>query len=64
MEKVLLTIVLAPLVAAILAGLGGRWIGRAGAHTVTILGVAVSCVLSAMVFYGQLTGAPAFDGPV
>ena len=64
MEKVLLTIVLAPLVAAILAGLGGRWIGRAGAHTVTILGVAVSFVLSAMVFFDQLTGAPAFDGPV
>jgi NADH-quinone oxidoreductase subunit L len=63
-EKVLLTIVLAPLVAAILAGLGGRWVGRAGAHTVTILGVAVSFVLSAMVFFDQLTGAPAFDGPV
>jgi NADH-quinone oxidoreductase subunit L len=63
-EKVLLTIVLAPLVAAILAGLGGRWIGRAGAHTVTILGVAVSFVLSAMVFFDLLNGAPAFDGPV
>jgi NADH-quinone oxidoreductase subunit L len=63
-EKVLLTIVLAPLVAAILAGLGGRWIGRAGAHTVTILGVAVSFVLSAKVLLGLLDGAPGFDGPV
>jgi len=63
-EKVLLTIVLAPLVAAIVAGLGGRWIGRAGAHTVTILGVAVSFVLSAMVLFDLVTGAPAFDGPV
>jgi NADH-quinone oxidoreductase subunit L len=63
-EKVLLTIVLAPLVAAILAGLGGRWIGRAGAHTVTILGVAVSFVLSAMVLFDQWTDAAAFDGPV
>jgi len=63
-EKVLLTIVLAPLVAAIVAGLGGRWIGRAGAHTVTILGVAVSFALSAKVLLGLLAGAPAFDGPV
>ena len=35
-ESILLTIVLAPLLAAIVAGLGGRVIGRAGAHSVTI----------------------------
>ena len=46
MEQLLLTIVLAPLAAAILAGLFGRWIGRAGAHTVTILGVATAFGLS------------------
>jgi len=63
-EKVLLAIVLAPLVAAIVAGLGGRWIGRAGAHTLTILGVATSFVLSAMVLFDLVRGAPAFDGPV
>ena len=56
MEKVLLTIVLAPLAAAILAGLCGRWIGRAGAHTVTILGVAVAFVLSAMVLFDLANG--------
>jgi len=44
-----LTIVLAPLAAAIIAGLFGRQIGRAGAHWITILGVGVSFVLSAMV---------------
>ena len=41
-----LTIVLAPLLAAIVAGLAGKQIGRAGAHWVTIIGVGVSCLLS------------------
>jgi NADH-quinone oxidoreductase subunit L len=62
--QILLIIVLAPLAAAILAGLFGKWIGRAGAHTVTILGVAVACGLSAKVLWGLLNGAPVFDGPV
>ena len=64
METLLLTIVLAPLLASILAGLFGRWIGRAGAHTVTILGVAVACGLSFKVLYDLLNGGPVFDGPV
>jgi NADH-quinone oxidoreductase subunit L len=42
----LLAIPLLPLLAAALAGLFGKYIGRTGAHTVTILGVAVSCALS------------------
>ncbi|GAB4355067.1 MAG: NADH-quinone oxidoreductase subunit L [Immundisolibacter sp.] len=42
--------VLAPLVGAVAAGLGGRLIGRSGAHTVTILGVAVSFALSCYAF--------------
>ncbi len=46
MENLYLAIVLAPLVAAIVAGLFGKTIGRAGAHWVTILGVGVSFVLS------------------
>ena len=64
MEQTLLTIVLAPLAAAVAAGLFGRWIGRAGAHTVTILGVALSFALSARVLWGLLQGGPVFDGPV
>ncbi|MGB5102180.1 MAG: NADH-quinone oxidoreductase subunit L [Steroidobacteraceae bacterium] len=64
MEQVLLAIVLAPLAAALLAGLFGRAIGRAGAHTVTILGVAVSFALSVKVLWDSLHGAPVFDGPV
>jgi len=45
-ENVYLAIVLAPLAAAIAAGLFGRYIGRAGAHWVTIIGVTISFVLS------------------
>jgi NADH-quinone oxidoreductase subunit L len=46
MEQIYLAIPLAPLLGAIVAGLFGRVIGRAGAHIVTILGVGVSCALS------------------
>lgn len=45
-----LIIVLAPLVAAIVAGLFGKQIGRAGAHWVTVIGVAISFVLSLLVY--------------
>jgi NADH-quinone oxidoreductase subunit L len=47
----LLIIVLAPLLGAIVAGFFGRQVGRAGAHTATILGVAVSCALSIYVLW-------------
>jgi NADH-quinone oxidoreductase subunit L len=62
---VLIAIPLLPLVAAVIAGLGGRVIGRAGAHTITIIGVAVSCALS-MYVLKQLyaDGVPTFNGPV
>jgi NADH-quinone oxidoreductase subunit L len=62
-ERICLAIVLAPLVAALLAGLGGRVIGRAGAHSVTILGVAVSFGLSLLVLRDALDGAT-FNGSV
>jgi NADH-quinone oxidoreductase subunit L len=51
MESIYLTIALAPLVAAIVAGLFGRIIGRAGAHSITIAAVALSCGLSMYVLY-------------
>ncbi|MFW5452825.1 NADH-quinone oxidoreductase subunit L [Thioalkalivibrio sulfidiphilus] len=57
MENIYLAIVLAPLFGAIVAGLFGRQIGRVGAHTVTILGVAVSFLLSLWVFKAHV-----FDG--
>ena len=61
----LIAVPLLPLVAAVIAGLGGRLIGRAGAHTVTCAAVAVSCGLSLMVLK-QLywDGVPAYDAPV
>src|ERR1700720_1352446 len=62
---VLVAIPLLPLVAAIIAGLGGRVIGRAGAHTVTCLAVAVSCALSASVLKQiYWDGVPVYDAPV
>jgi NADH-quinone oxidoreductase subunit L len=62
---VLIAIPLLPLAAAALAGLGGRLIGRAGAHTVTCLAVAGSCALSLLVLkQSWLDGVPADDAPV
>ena len=61
MQNIYFAIVLAPLVAAALAGLFGKTIGRAGAHTVTILGVAISFGLSVYVLNGQLHGDPIYN---
>ena len=58
-----LLVPLAPLAGAIVAGLGGRRIGRPGAHWVTIAGVAVSFVASCVVLLDVLNGA-VFNGPV
>ena len=49
MKAMHLTIVLAPLVAAIVAGVLGRQIGRTAAHWITILAVGLSTVLSLLV---------------
>ncbi|HEX22823.1 MAG TPA: NADH-quinone oxidoreductase subunit L, partial [Chromatiales bacterium] len=57
MENIYLTIVLAPLIGAIIAGLFGKKIGRSGAHWVTITGVAISFVMSVIVFKDVI-----FDG--
>jgi len=51
-----LTIVLAPLAAAIIAGLAGKKIGRAGAHWVTIVGVGTACLLSMLVLKNLFWG--------
>ncbi|WP_019626308.1 NADH-quinone oxidoreductase subunit L [Thioalkalivibrio sp. ALJT] len=56
MDTIYLLIVLAPLFGAIAAGLFGRQIGRTGAHSVTILGVAVSFILSVVVFWAHVFG--------
>jgi len=51
-----LIIVLAPLAAAIAAGLFGKQIGRAGSHWITILAVGLSCALSMVVLKNMLWG--------
>jgi len=58
-----LLVPLAPLAGALVAGLGGRRIGRAGAHWVTIIGVAISFAASCLIFLDVLDGA-VFNGPV
>ncbi|MEJ2343860.1 MAG: NADH-quinone oxidoreductase subunit L [Gammaproteobacteria bacterium] len=65
MQLVYLAIPLAPLAGAILAGLFGRRIGRAGAHWAAIIGVGIAFILSLVVFkHIVLDGAPAFNGAV
>ncbi len=59
----LLVIALAPLCGAILAGLFGKTIGRAGAHSVTTGSVALSFVLSCYVLW-QVIGGAHYDGTV
>lgn len=65
MENLYLTIVLAPLLGAIVAGFFGGRIGRRGAHLVTIAGVSVSTVLSLWVLARFIWGDLAvFNGAV
>ncbi|MDJ0833034.1 MAG: NADH-quinone oxidoreductase subunit L, partial [Gammaproteobacteria bacterium] len=65
MEQVYLAIPLASLLGAIIAGLFGKQIGRAGAHWVTILGVATSFVLSLIVLKDVVfDGAPIYNDSV
>jgi NADH-quinone oxidoreductase subunit L len=65
METLYLLIVLAPLLGAIIAGLFGGRIGRVGAHSVTILGVGIACLLSLFVFkHHALDGAAVYNESV
>ena len=62
---ILLIIAFAPLAGAIVAGLLRNQIGRVGAHSVTIAGVALSCALSFYVLYQLVwSGAPTFNANV
>ena len=56
-----LLVVLAPLVGCLLAGLCGHWIGRAGAHSVTILGVLTALLGSAWIFWQLVQGVPSLN---
>ena len=59
----LLVIALAPLAGAIIAGLFGKAIGRAGAHTVTTGSVAISFALSVWILI-QVVGGAHYNGTV
>jgi NADH-quinone oxidoreductase subunit L len=62
MQKLYLLVPLAPLAGAVLAGLFGRLLGRAGAHTVTIFGVLVATIASAVVFNDVVNNGNTFNG--
>src|SRR5918992_1063720 len=63
MKTIYLIIPFAPLVAAIIAGLFGRQVGRTGAHSLTIFAVLLSFLCSCVVLYDVMQGAR-FNGPV
>ena len=56
MKTITLAIPMIPLLAAIIAGLFGKKIGRRGAHSVTIGGVAISFLLSLIVYNDVYSG--------
>ena len=65
MQNIYLGIILAPLIGAVIAGLFGRKIGRAGAHWITIIGVATAFLLSLIVLrHHVLNGAEPYNGSV
>ena len=63
MQKLYLLVPLAPLFGAIMAGLFGKAIGRAGAHIVTILGVAIAFGVS-VVIYQDVQAGNTFNGTI
>jgi NADH-quinone oxidoreductase subunit L len=62
-QGLLLTIPLAPLAGALIAGLAGRWVGRRGAHFFTILGVLIAFIGSAVVL-SQVAGGARFNATI
>ncbi|MGH8666620.1 MAG: NADH-quinone oxidoreductase subunit L [Burkholderiales bacterium] len=63
MQTLYLIVALAPLLGALVAGLGGRFIGRRGAHSVTIALMVVSFGAALAVFRDVFDGNT-FNGPV
>ncbi len=60
----LVAVPVAPLVGAIVAGLFGKQIGRANAHRITILGVAIAFVISFMTLLSVVNDGAHFSGTV
>ncbi|MDD3883533.1 MAG: NADH-quinone oxidoreductase subunit L [Gallionella sp.] len=63
MQNLYLTVPLAPLLGAIVAGLFGKWIGRTWSHRITIAMVAVSFAAAVAIFNDVLAGNT-FNGSV
>ena len=63
MKALYLLVPLAPLAGAILAGLFGKAIGRAGAHVATIAGVAIAFIASVIIF-ADVQAGNTFDGTI
>ena len=64
MKFLYLLIPLAPLFGAIAAGLFGKKLGRENAHRVTIAGVAIAFLLSAVVAYDVMANGHTYNGSV
>ncbi len=62
--NLLLAVPLAPLAGAIVAGLFGKAVGRRGAHVVTILGVLISFIISAMVLKSVAVDGARFNATI
>jgi NADH-quinone oxidoreductase subunit L len=63
-QNLLLAVPLAPLAGAIVAGLFGKAVGRRGAHVVTILGVLIAFIISAMVLKSVAIDGARFNATV
>jgi len=63
-SNLLLVAALAPLAGSLIAGLGGSVVGRKGSHRVTILGVAISFIASAMVLKQVAFDGARFNGTI
>jgi NADH-quinone oxidoreductase subunit L len=63
-QSLLLTIALAPLFGALIAGLAGQAIGRRASHLVTILGVAVSFIGSVVVLQAVAVDGARFNATI
>ncbi|HWI35965.1 MAG TPA: NADH-quinone oxidoreductase subunit L [Burkholderiales bacterium] len=56
MKELAVIAAFAPLLGAIVAGLGGKWVSRQAAHSVTIFSVLLSFLCSCVIFYDAAKG--------
>lgn len=63
-QNLLLTVPLAPLAGAIIAGFFGKTVGRRGSHIVTILGVLIAFILSAQTLYSVAVDGARFNATI